>query len=213
MCEPATIAYLAVSAGSVISELDGQRKAGKAEARYQKDTINSNKVVAAQQMSDIRQREAQEAESLSRQQFEASIEGRQARSTAAVAAGDSGAAGQSVDALLSDMAAKEGRYREAIGRQKDFNSAGAYLQVSSIKTGVMNDNVRTARPIAQPNYLGGLLKIGAATIGAMGGLGGGSGRSSLPSGNYNTAADTLNASTTRAVKYDAFGGGGGALIA
>ena len=163
MCEPATIAFAALSTAQGVASVVGQQQQADAQYSYQEGIIQSNKVAGMQQMADIRQREAEETEAISRKEFEATIEGRRARSTAVVAAGDSGASGQSVDALLNDMAMKEGRYKEALGRQKDFISTGADLNVESIKTGTANNNLRTAQPVAQPNYLATALRIGADT--------------------------------------------------
>lgn len=214
MCEPATI-FVALTAASGVAKTIGQKQQADAQYDYQEGVIVSNKVAAMQQMADIRQRESQEAEAISRKQLEATIEGKRARSTATVAAGDSGASGQSVDALLNDMAMQEGRYKEALGRQKDFISTGADLNVESIKTGTANNNIRTGQPVAQPNYLANALQIGADIFGALGGGGGGGsggGGSALNGVGYNTPLATTSASTTMAKSYGKFGGGGGSMI-
>lgn len=169
MCLPALPAIAAtaskfavpiLNSAAIVAGVAGQQQAANQQLNYQQQAIQSNKVVALQQSADIRQREAQEKEALSRKQIEASIEGRRARSRAVVAAGDSGAAGNSVNALLSDLAMQEGRYKAAIGRQSEFVSTAADLNIESIRTGTTNTNIRANAPVSQPNYLAAALRIG-----------------------------------------------------
>ncbi|WP_068768362.1 hypothetical protein OH491_25985 [Termitidicoccus mucosus] len=158
MCHPA-VGY-AIAALSTAASIVGQNQAAKAQESYQEDLIKTNNVNATKSSETLREQQANQREAASREAEQARIAGRKAAATASTAAGESGVAGASVEALLGEFKAEEGRYKEALARQTTINDSNTESQIDALKTGASFQNIQTAQPIARPNYFAEGLKLG-----------------------------------------------------
>lgn len=105
MCEPTTI-MMGLAIASSAAGLYGQQQAGK-NAKKTADQQNANNLIAYQDDVAMGNRQAnEERENISREAFDIKRDAANRAATAKVAAGESGIAGLSVDALLLDLAGK-----------------------------------------------------------------------------------------------------------
>jgi len=156
MCHPAAIPIVLGVAQAGLS-ISGQRQAAKAQAKYQKQASAAEAQRASQQMSAERIQEAFQNEERSREIQVAANKAREARSRATVAAGESGVAGQSVDALLNDFTRQEATYRFGLQRQGQQMAVARDLRLKDMGLQSYNTQIAINKPIAQPDYAGALL--------------------------------------------------------
>jgi hypothetical protein len=144
--------------------------AASAEASAQNAYYNQNRVnalaAARDRYASLANNTLQEREKASQELFEKQTEALKTRATAAASAGEAGVTGLSVDALMGDLLAQQGRQRQAIEtnyqikRQYNYDEAVAthHNTISRI------NSVRTAaKPSPIPYLLSG---IGGAFKGA-----------------------------------------------
>ena len=159
MClEPTTMLAIA-SVASTVASVNAQQEAASAQARSnQRQYENSLKAMAAN-VNQTNAEHMQQREASIQKLEENNMSARAAKATATTAAGESGISGLSVDALLSDLSGKQGRYTSsvttnyenaemAINNQRENIGINAASQINSLKT-----------PQA-PDYLGAALRIG-----------------------------------------------------
>lgn len=178
MCEPATLS-LAISATSAIAGLAGSISSVNAQADYQRDLaierqrqIDENAELARKSYeintAQIDKATQQAQEAAGEKVFENRIDALKARSTASVAAGEAGVSGLSVQALLDDFSAQEGRFNSAVRR----NLEGEQAQGESDKAAaqalaegrIQSVTPFIAAPIESPDYFGAALRIGQAGV-------------------------------------------------
>lgn len=114
MCTPLALLGFAVSAVSGVMQYQGQKAEYKAAAAAKKANDEAAQQAAVDRLASQELRRDQEEESAAQKKQEARIEGLKARSTARTAAGEAGVTGLSVDALLQDLTAQEGRYEASV---------------------------------------------------------------------------------------------------
>lgn len=159
--------------GAVLSI--AQAGAGFAAANQQANEQNAyyerNRQAALASMRDryasLSYNTSQEREAASQKLFQKRIEALKAKSKAATAAGEGGVTGLSVDALLSDFEAQEGRNLEAIHTNYEIKKQHNVDEgVSTLHNtiGRINSVRQASKPSALPFVLQGL----GGAIGAMG---------------------------------------------
>ena len=156
MCHPAAIPIVLGVAQAGLS-ISGQQQAAKAQAKYQKQASAAEAQRASQQMSAERIQEAFQNEERSREIQVAANKAREARSRATVAAGESGVAGLSVDALLNDFTRQEATYRFGLQRQGQQMAVARDLRLKDMGLQSYNTQIAINKPIAQPDYAGALV--------------------------------------------------------
>lgn len=181
MCEPAsmsaaTMFYLsmATTAATTLVSMQGQKQA--VEAQQQADAYNrENMRVEANNSFNLSTtqenlRLLQTGEDTAEKKFNNALEAKKARSTARVSAGEAGVSGISVDALMADFSASEGRYNDALQHnfenevvQSSFNMKG-YDATRRSRIA----SASKAKAYEQPNYLGAALRIGGGALDSYG---------------------------------------------
>lgn len=156
MCEPISIGIGLGLAQAGLS-IRGQQQAAKAQTKYQKQASEAESQRASQQMSAERIQEAFQNEERSREIQVAANKAREARARATVAAGESGVAGRSVDALLDDFTRQEATYRFGLQRQGQQMAVARDLRLKDMGLQSYNTQIAINKPIAQPDYAGALL--------------------------------------------------------
>lgn len=155
MCDPISIATLAISAASTTAGFIGQQQ--------EADQNRANAVKAfADTQSALGAREVQEQDSAGLQKFDADEKGQAARSTAAVQAGEAGVSGISVDSLLNDFTGRTGRYTSTVDQQTGWNLD----QLQREKTGAFNQATSQIASMPQPSFIDAGLRIAAAGFNA-----------------------------------------------
>ena len=166
MCEPTTIAMLAISVASAGAQLKGQIDQGKAQKQYQNSLDLETNRVANTQLSQLAIRRSQENEATATEKLRASREATLQASTARVATAESGVSGNSASQLLRDYTQQQGLYTAALDRQLTITSSSLKSQGDAVLTQAGYDKTAAARPIAGPDYFGAAAKIGAAGLNA-----------------------------------------------
>ena len=156
MCEPISIG-IALGAAQAGLSVRGQQQAAKAQAKYQKQASEAENERLSQQMSAERIQEAFQNEERAREIQVAANKAREARARATVAAGESGVAGLSVDALLNDFTRQEATYRFGLQRQGQQMAVARDLRLKDMGLQSYNTQIAINKPIAQPDYAGALL--------------------------------------------------------
>ena len=146
----AIIASIATTALSI----RGQQQAAKAQAKYQKQASEAEAKRASQQMSAERIQEAFQNEERAKEIQLAAKKAKEARARATVAAGESGVAGLSVDALLNDFTRQEATYRFGLQRQGKQTAVARDLRLKDMGLQSYNTQIAINKPIEQPDYAG-----------------------------------------------------------
>jgi hypothetical protein len=146
---------LAVSAASTTAGLVGQQQAYNANAA---NAAQSLKIQNRQTNYGIQQQEA--ANSVNAQQTQTDM--LKAAATAAASAGENGVSGNSVDALISDYHAAEGRYFNDLQTQQQWNRQ----QADVTKQGQVATAQRQINSVAKPDFIGAALRIAGGGLDA-----------------------------------------------
>lgn len=158
MCEPvsmSTLFYttLAMSAASATAGVVGQAQQFNANA---KNAIQAQQIQNQQTNLGIQQQEASDALKAQESQREML----KAVATAKASAGESGTAGNSVDALIGDYYDSEGRYLNSLNVQDQWDRAQADVQ----KKGQAAQAQGRINSVAKPDFLGAALRIGGDAV-------------------------------------------------
>lgn len=158
MCAPPAV-MAALSIASTAASLYGQQQAANAQDDYNKDMARNATIANNQRNAQITQRQIQERDSAQGRIMQNNLEATKARATAKVAASSAGVSGLSVDALLADLGASQGRYNASVGENlrasnmsSDWDRVNAYNDMASTINGL--------RAPAMPDYFGAALRIG-----------------------------------------------------
>jgi hypothetical protein len=116
----ALISVVAAVASSLVGYA-GQMANYKAQKQYYEENSKAAQVAATNRYASIQNRMLQERDASAQKLGESSLEGLKARSTARAAAADAGVSGLSVDALLQDLSAQEGRYEASVATNYQMN--------------------------------------------------------------------------------------------
>ena len=162
MCEPATIAAIALGTAQAGMTIQGQRQQAKAQAQAQRNATIAEQQRYLSEVSASRLRERQEKVAAAQRIQQSTTKAREARATARVSAGESGVAGLSVDALINDLTRKEAEYSFSVQQQMQFANMNRQLGFEDSANRSRMNLLSINKPIAQPNYLGAAIS-GAST--------------------------------------------------
>lgn len=169
-CEPTTLLMLgslAISAVGTASSIQGQKYAAEAQEEQQANLTKANNAVAEEQAAQLRLQEAQANEAAARENNRAALATQRTTATSVVAAGEAGASGASVDALLREHAANLGQFRDVTNRQSRLNALGTNAQIEAIRTGSRFQNLSINAPIVGPNYTAEFARFGGSALGTV----------------------------------------------
>lgn len=160
MCEPVSMSTLflttlGISAASTAAGAIGQQQQYNANAA---NAAQSLKLQNRQTNYGIQQQEA--ADSRNAQQTQTDM--LKAAATAAASAGENGVSGNSVDALIQDYHAAEGRHFANLQTQQQWNRQQADVQ----KLGQVATAQRQVNSVSKPTFVGTALRIGAGGLDA-----------------------------------------------
>jgi hypothetical protein len=124
MCVGLPALGLIASVGQAVAGIAGDNAAYQAQKQQYKANLENAKTATFDRFESINNRVIQESDVAAQQLQENSIEGLKARSSARVAAAEGGVSGGSVDAIVTDMLAKESRF--AVNTQTNFNNQVNY---------------------------------------------------------------------------------------
>ena len=170
MCEPVTMAAIALGTAQAGLTIQGQRQAAKAQAKVQRRATIAEQQRYLTEVSASRLKERQEKIAAAQRIQQSTTAAREARATARVSAGESGVAGLSVDALINDLTRKEAQYNFSIQQQMQFAGVNRQLGFEDSANRSRMNLLSINKPIAQPNYLGAVID-GAQTGMSMYSLG------------------------------------------
>ena len=108
---------------------------------------------------------SQERESAALEKFHTALEGRAARSTNVVAAGESDVSGITTHALACDFASREQRYSARVDRQTDWTIV-AVLTDKKARSYEALDRINSQPRIREPSLVGAVLRIAAGGLNA-----------------------------------------------
>jgi hypothetical protein len=158
MCEPVSMttllaAGLAMSTATAAAGVVGQKQQFDTNAA---SALQAMKIQNTQTNLGIQQKEA--ASGVQAQQAQTDM--LKAAATAAASAGESGTSGNSVDALIGDYHATEGRYMNDLATQGVWDRAQADVS----KQGQQAQAQARVNSVAKPDFLGAALRIGGDTL-------------------------------------------------
>lgn len=160
MCEPTTIlaiASVASAAGTVVAQSQAADAQSASNQRQYENTMRAYR----ENVNQTNLMQQQEREGSLMRMEDNNLKARAAASTAAVASGESGVSGLSVDALLGDISFDQNRYNSSV--QTNFDRAqGA---ISNQRENVYANAASTINGLqtpAAPDYLGAGLRIAKA---------------------------------------------------
>lgn len=171
MCEPVSMALasFALTAGSAVTSYMGASE--NAKTKNLANDLTRQRAIAdfGRQDAALGKRESQEMDAASARKFDVSLDAEKARATNAVAAGESGIAGPTVDSLMRDIYAQEGRYNTRV----DTNLDWTVDQIQEQKKGAsatMKDRIGSLSDVQAPSFLETGLRIGAGAADAYSGF-------------------------------------------
>lgn len=159
------IAAVVIGAVTAASSAVSQKQAADAQERQQKLASQQERQRYLEEVTSLRQQQAQEQVAKSQRMQEAELKGKEAKAQAVVAAGEAGVAGLSVEALVANISRKQATYAFSEKKQAEMMSASRTLEIQSSGAGYQRNLLTINRPIPQPNYLN------AALEGAQAGMG------------------------------------------
>lgn len=154
MCDPLTIglASFAISTVSGVAGYMGQM--GQAEITNQLYEQNQENAATANhdKQRALNEQQTQVMASASAEKFDTSLEARSARATNAVAAGESGVQGVTIDGLMRDIYAQEGRANDRVDQNTDW-TLGQIQADKKASNAQMVDRINSAPRGQKPSFL------------------------------------------------------------
>lgn len=169
MCVTATVgmAIASFAIGAAQSVMQYQAASNQAEAQtamYERNVEASNQATV-NKYAHQQNRMIQEAAATSQEKQNIALEAEAARSTARVAAGEGGVTGLSVDSLIGDYHAKQGRYERTLDRNHQMNAD--YLRAEMDSTQAQGQSrINSMQPGQKPSFAGAALRIAGSGLGA-----------------------------------------------
>ena len=191
MCVPLAAVSAGIGALSAGLSFVGQRQQARQQAAFQAQASTAELGRLAAERTSIIARQAQEQEAVGRELEQVRKKSREALSRATVAAGESGVAGASVQALMDDYMRQEGTYRAAVLRQQALREVSGGMALEQAGLASQQRLIAINQPISKPSFLSGVLGVASGAMsGARTGLtlkgmmGGGS--AGIPTGSVPT---------------------------
>ena len=157
MCEPISIS-LAIGALTAASSAVGQKQQADAQEKQQKLASQQERQRYLEEVTSLRQQQAQEQVAKSQRMQEAELKGKEAKASAVVAAGEGGVAGLSVEALVANISRKEATYAFSEQKQAEMMNTARTMEIQSAGSGYQRNMLSINKPITQPNYVNAALE-------------------------------------------------------
>jgi hypothetical protein len=171
MClDPMTMAatQFVIGAASSVVEYQGQVAAHDAQVAMHKANVQNTKTATFDRYDQINKRIVQEGAAKSQELQEAGIEALKARATARTSAAEAGVSGLSVDAILGEMYAKQGRFARNTQVNFDYQTDYWRGEAESARASGQS-NINSTVPNPKPSFLPTALKIFGQGVNAAGG--------------------------------------------
>jgi hypothetical protein len=134
------------------ASLIGQMQAQKAQnAMYEQNAKNATRN-ALNQYESVQRKMTQERAAALQDKQETALKATQARSTAVTAAGEANVSGLSLDALLGEYYAKQGRYNDSVDANLEATQQYLRGEMESVQTGAQNQ-INSVQRGTPPNFL------------------------------------------------------------
>ncbi len=150
MCVAAIVAVTsaALSIAGSMAQYSAASQAAKDQNEYYLANAKASQQAAVNEYAALQNKQVQEKVASSQQLFQQNVEALQARSSAAAAAGDAGVSGLSVDALVGDYFAQQGRRAEALDTQYQMTAGNirAEMEQTEAKAQSRINSVQRANP-------------------------------------------------------------------
>lgn len=159
MCDPATMTIMSIA--SSVGGLMAQQEAADAQAEANQRQYENTMRAYRENVNQTNLMQQQEREGALMRVEDNNMKARAAASTAAVASGESGISGLSVDALMGDISFDQNRYNSSV--QTNFDRAEGAIR--NQRENVYADAASTINGLktpAAPDFLGAGLKIAEA---------------------------------------------------
>ena len=156
----ATIAVISAASSAV-----AQKQAADAQEQQQKIASQQERQRYLEEVTSLRQQQAQEQVAKSQRMQEAELKAKEAKAQAVVAAGEAGVAGLSVEALVANITRKQATYAFSERKQAEMMNTARTLEIQSSGSGYQRNLLTINRPIPQPNYLDAVLDGAQAGMG------------------------------------------------
>lgn len=169
MCAPVAmaIASFAIGAAQTVVGFMGEQAAADAQNQYYAENAKAARQATVNQYAHQQNRIIQERRAASQEKQNATVDALKARATAKTAAGEAGVSGLSVDALVQDFYAQEGRYSNSI--DNNFQMTSDYLRSEMESTQAQGQSrINSVRRATPPSFLGAAIRIGATALDAFG---------------------------------------------
>jgi hypothetical protein len=161
-------ASLLIGAAQAVAGYQAQSAQHDAEVAMHKANVENTKTSTFDRYDQINERIVQESAAKSQELAEANIEAAKARAKARTAAVESGVSGLSVDAILGEMYAKQGRF--ARNTQVNFDYQTDYWRGEANSARAQGQgNINSTVPGPKPSFLPTALQIFGAGLNAAGG--------------------------------------------
>jgi len=157
MCEPISIS-LAIGALTAATSAVGQKQQADAQEKQQKLASQQERQRYLEEVTSLRQQQAQEQVAKSQRMQEAELKGKEAKASAVVAAGEGGVAGLSVEALVANISRKEATYAFSEQKQAEMMNTARTMEIQSAGSGYQRNMLSINKPITQPNYVNAALE-------------------------------------------------------
>lgn len=172
MCDPVSLTMAGLSIAGTTAGYIGQQQAAADQAKYQNERYSETARIALENyQSQINQQQArfgQEVALTADQAMANQIEAMKLRSTASVAAGEAGVAGNSVQALLDDFSRQEAMNRFSLATNLGWKEDQMDEELRAAQADARSQIASaTPVPVRQPSLLGAALQIGTAAFGGF----------------------------------------------
>lgn len=163
MCEPATIAMIALSVASTGATLYGQKQVEKQQDQANKTQYENDMTAYRANLANIEVTRGQLQQDASQKTNENNAASRAAQATARTSAGEAGVAGLSVDALLRDLAGEAGYDNTNVEENYLRQNAGLNSQRENAYNTTAS-RINSLKTPTAPDYIGAGLKIAGAGL-------------------------------------------------
>ena len=158
MCEPVSITAAIVGLATAASSAVGQKQQADAQEQQQKLASQQERQRYLEEVTSLRQQQAQEQVAKSQRMQEAELKGKEAKAAAVVSAGEAGVAGLSVEALVANISRKQATYAFSEQKQAEMMNTARTMEIQSSGSGYQRNMLSINKPITQPNYVNAALE-------------------------------------------------------
>lgn len=168
MCELATamaIASFTIGAASSVMEYSAQSQQAKAQTAAYKQNIEASRSAAVNSYAAQQNKQLQARAAASQDLQSNQIDAIKARSTATVAAGEAGVSGLSVDALMGDFYAQEGRYERTLDQNYQMQADAIRSEMDGTEAQA-ESRMHSMAPGSKPSFMGAAVRVAGSAVGS-----------------------------------------------